>query len=83
MAYDRSPGPSAREGIRSRLNDAGRKLNASVTLGKKARDIANALRQSPLAEHFEIQETPRALHQTYQIAFRLLRGDDLTVAVAE
>ena len=27
--------------------------------------------------------TPRALHQTYQIAVRLLRGDDLTVAVAE
>jgi hypothetical protein len=25
--------------------------------------------------------TPRALHQTYQIAVRLLRGDDLTVAV--
>ncbi len=27
--------------------------------------------------------TPRALHQTYQIAVRLLRGDDLTVAAAE
>jgi hypothetical protein len=27
--------------------------------------------------------TPRAMHQTYQIAVRLLRGDDLTVAVTE
>lgn len=27
--------------------------------------------------------TPRALHQTYQIAVRLLRGDDLTVAAEE
>ena len=27
--------------------------------------------------------TPRALHQTYQIAVRLLRGDDLTVAADE
>jgi hypothetical protein len=27
--------------------------------------------------------TPRAMHQTYQIAVRLLRGDDLTVAVVE
>jgi nitrite reductase/ring-hydroxylating ferredoxin subunit len=27
--------------------------------------------------------TPRAMHQTYQIAVRLLRGDDLTVAVEE
>jgi nitrite reductase/ring-hydroxylating ferredoxin subunit len=27
--------------------------------------------------------TPRALHQTYQIAVRLLRGDDLTVAVED
>ncbi len=27
--------------------------------------------------------TPRAMHQTYQIAVRLLRGDDLSVAVAE
>jgi hypothetical protein len=27
--------------------------------------------------------TSRALHQTYQIAVRLLRGDDLTVALDE
>jgi hypothetical protein len=27
--------------------------------------------------------TPRAMNQTYQIAVRLLRGDDLTIAVAE
>jgi len=56
---------NVRDGISGRLVDAGRKLNASVTMGSKARAIVQALRQSPLAHHFEIQETPRALHQPY------------------
>ena len=56
---------NVRDGIRSRLVEAGRKLNASITMGNKAKAIVQALRQSPLAHHFEIQETPRALHQPY------------------
>jgi hypothetical protein len=56
---------NVRDGISSRLVDAGRKLNASVTMGNKAKAIVAALWQSPLAQHFDIQETPRALHQPY------------------
>lgn len=56
---------NVRDGISSRLASAGRRLNASITMGTKAQAIVEALRQSPLAHHFEIQETPRALHQPY------------------
>jgi hypothetical protein len=47
------------------LDDAGKRMNASVTLGSTAREVVKKLRQSSLAHDFEIQETPRALHQPY------------------
>lgn len=53
---------NVRDGISSRLDNAGRRLNASITMGNKAKAIVQALRQSPLTQHFEILETPRALH---------------------
>lgn len=56
---------NVRDGVGTRLVKAGRKLNASITMGNKAQAIVQALRQSPLAHHFEIQEMPRALHQPY------------------
>jgi hypothetical protein len=34
-------------------------------MGQKAQAIVQALSNSPLAQHFEIRETPRALHQPY------------------
>lgn len=57
--------PEVRAGIAARRDEAGARLNASRTLGSRAREIVSALRASPLAEHFDIQETPRALHQPY------------------
>jgi choline dehydrogenase-like flavoprotein len=47
------------------LDEAGRKMNQSVTLGKAAKDIVTHFRGTGLANDFEIQETPRALHQPY------------------
>ena len=47
------------------LTEAGAKMNASATMGATAQAIVHKLRQSPLAGDFEIQETPRALHQPY------------------
>ena len=47
------------------LARAGEKMNESVTMGTTAQAIVNKLRQSPLAQDFDIQETPRALHQPY------------------
>lgn len=60
--------PGVRDGIASRLAEAGRTLNASVTMGNKAQAVVQALANSPLAQHFEIRETPRALHQPYLTA---------------
>lgn len=47
------------------LNKAGEKMNESASLGATAQAIVSRLRQSPLAQDFSIQETPRALHQPY------------------
>lgn len=47
------------------LNLAGETMNESRTMGSTAQGIVAKLRQSPLAQHFSIQETPRALHQPY------------------
>lgn len=47
------------------LEQAGRKMNESVSLGETARAVVERLREGPLGEHFEIVETPRALHQPY------------------
>ena len=47
------------------LNSAGEMMNESRSLGATAQAIVAKLRQSPLAQDFSIQETPRALHQPY------------------
>ena len=47
------------------LEQAGDKMNESATMGTTARAIVKKLRLSLLANDFEIQETPRALHQPY------------------
>ncbi len=47
------------------LAAAGEKMNESATMGATAQAIVARLRQSPLAQDFDIRETPRALHQPY------------------
>jgi len=47
------------------LDTAGSKMNASRSLGEKARALVERFASSDLAEDFVIQETPRALHQPY------------------
>jgi choline dehydrogenase-like flavoprotein len=56
--------------IRADLNGqflklAGERMNASLTLGTKADELVTHFRNSPLANDFDIRETPRALHQPY------------------
>src|SRR5690606_40499961 len=50
------------------LKLAGERMNASLTLGKKASDLVKYFQSSPLANDFDIVETPRALHQPYLLA---------------
>lgn len=47
------------------LELAGKRMNESLTLGTKARDLVAHFRNSPIWDDFEIHETPRALHQPY------------------
>ncbi len=47
------------------LAEAGALMNESRSMGATARAIRDALRASPLAADFVIEETPRALHQPY------------------
>jgi hypothetical protein len=47
------------------LDRAGRTMNESTSLGKTAQAIVSKLRESDLKDDFDIQETPRALHQPY------------------
>jgi hypothetical protein len=47
------------------LEEAGRRMNQSVSLGDTARGIVDRLAGSDLGDDFVIQETPRALHQPY------------------
>lgn len=47
------------------LAAAGSKLNQSITLGTFAEQIVAELAQSPLADDFRIEQTPRAVHQPY------------------
>ena len=49
----------------SLLEKAGQKMHASITMGKTAQALVAALRTGPLGDEFDIQETPRALHQPY------------------
>lgn len=59
--------------IRQDLKDkylklAGERMNASLTLGRKARELVTFFRGRPIANDFDIHETPRALHQPYLLA---------------
>lgn len=47
------------------LDEAGKKMNESISMGGTAQAIVNRLRQTPLVNDFSIKETPRALHQPY------------------
>ncbi len=47
------------------LEVAGDRMHASISLGDKAKALVEHFRQSTLNSDFEIQETPRALHQPY------------------
>jgi choline dehydrogenase-like flavoprotein len=47
------------------LQRAGEIMNESRSMGGTARRIRDALRNSPLGQDFQIEETPRALHQPY------------------
>lgn len=50
------------------LKLAGERMNVSLTLGAKARELVAYFRTRPIANDFEIWETPRALHQPYLLA---------------
>ena len=50
------------------LELAGERMNVSLTLGSKARELVAHFRNSPIANDFDINETPRALHQPYLLA---------------
>jgi hypothetical protein len=56
---------NVRNGLTQRLLDAGRKMNESVSLGKTADRVVDLLKNGILNDHFEIKQTPRALHQPY------------------
>lgn len=47
------------------LKLAGERMNQSLTLGRKASELVTHFRSSPIANDFDIHETPRALHQPY------------------
>ncbi len=47
------------------LSKAATRMHASKTLGDKAKAVVTYFRNSSLAADFDIQETPRALHQPY------------------
>jgi hypothetical protein len=50
------------------LRLAGVRMNESLTLGNKARDLVDYFRNRPIADEFYIHQTPRALHQPYLLA---------------
>ena len=47
------------------LQLAGERMNESISLGEKARELVEHFRNSSLNDDFEIEETPRAVHQPY------------------
>lgn len=47
------------------LQLAGERMNQSISMGKKAKELVDYFRSSDLNNDFEIKETPRALHQPY------------------
>ena len=44
---------------------AGDRMHASISLGERAKELVEHFRKSTLNSDFDIQETPRALHQPY------------------
>jgi hypothetical protein len=50
------------------LQEAGIKMNESISMGTVASQIVAKLNNSPLKDDFIIRETPRALHQPYLAA---------------
>jgi len=60
------------------LDQAGETMNESRSMGSPARALVQKLRQSSLADDFDIQETPRALHQPYLNADGSPRGQFFT-----
>lgn len=61
------------DAVRADLNNtyldlASKRMNVSLTLGSKARELVAHFRSSPIAADFDIFETPRALHQPYLLA---------------
>lgn len=58
--------PAVRQALTTgMLDEAGRKMNQSSSLGAVAEAIVKELRDGPLAQDFLIEQTPRALHQPY------------------
>ncbi|GJL56992.1 MAG: hypothetical protein NPIRA02_41240 [Nitrospirales bacterium] len=58
------------DNVRSALSShyfdlAADRMNESISLGDKAKKLVEHFRNSPLNSDFDIQETPRALHQPY------------------
>lgn len=58
------------DNVRSALSSdyfdlAADRMNESISLGEKAKELVEHFRSSPLNGDFDIQETPRALHQPY------------------
>jgi hypothetical protein len=47
------------------LELVGKRMNESLTLGSKARELVAHFRTRPIGNKFDIHETPRALHQPY------------------
>lgn len=56
------------------LDDAGKKMNQSASLGDFAEAVVTHLRTTGLADNFEIHQTPRAIHQPYLTESGGLRG---------
>lgn len=57
---------NVRSDLASRYFDlASTHLNESISLGEAARALVEHFRNSPLGSDFDVQETPRALHQPY------------------
>lgn len=50
------------------LKLAGDRMNASLSLGRKAQQLVTHFQGTPLANDFDIRQTPRALHQPYLLA---------------
>lgn len=51
--------------IQQFLAKAGVKMNQSISLGTMAKNIATHFKNSNLGDDFDIEETPRAVHQPY------------------